>query len=48
MGDGEGESTIYEDARVVYIVAKINSTYPKLATGGPAKFDKAFQNEENA
>ena len=50
MGDDEeeaGTATIWSDVRVLYIIAKINSTYPKIATGGKAKMDKLLMTEEN-
>jgi len=48
MGDDEQTNTgVFSDKRVLYIVEKIYATYPKLKTGGAAKFDKVFQTEEN-
>jgi dynein heavy chain len=46
MSDDEGESTVFDTPVAKYVLEKVFATYPKHVKG--AKFDKAFQNEENS
>lgn len=45
MSDDEGESTVFDTPVGKYVLDKVFATYPKHVKG--AKFDKAFQTEEN-
>ena len=45
MSDDEGEDTIFTSPVVKFLKTKIFSSYPKQVAG--AKFDKAFETEEN-